>query len=515
MTVLHQHAGTLAELILSSTQRYADRVAFEDDTARITYGELRTQIYQCAHYLESLGLQPGDAVAQLATNRYEFFALAIAIYIKGLVSVTLHSTGSAADHAYIVANCKAKAFVFDSSYRERADHLRQHCPGLRTLVALGECAGYDNMLAALHQQPATPLPVLGDAETIVRIAYTGGTTGKPKGVMLSNRALATNALIDLAVKGFPADMRYLCVAPITHGGGSVILPTLIAGGRVTLLKKFTPDAFFDALEKYDCNTTWVVPTMLYALLDSPRAQTHDWSRFECLVYSAAPTIPARIRQAMELIGPKLVQSYGQTESPNSIFILSKHDHLTLARQGDITATGRASPFLSVAILDDAGHPVPQGERGEVCVRGPLVMSGYYELPEETAKALQGDWLHTGDVAYQDAQGFYHIVDRKKDMIISGGFNVYPKEVEDVIGAHPDVASVAVVGLPDAKWGELVTACIVPKAGAQIDAEQIKLLVKDEKGAVAAPKRVDVLERLPLTALGKIDKKQLRLHLAQA
>ncbi|MBQ0130802.1 MAG: AMP-binding protein [Comamonas sp.] len=514
MNILHQHAGTVAELILSSIQRYESRPAFIGDDHRITYGELGDLIYRTARYLDSLGLQPGDAVVQLATNRHEFFALAMALFIKGLVSVTLHATGSAADHAYIVNDCKAKVLIFDSSYHERATYLGQHCPGLQGMASFGDCEGHTNMLQVVQQQSQAPQSVHGDAETVIRLAYTGGTTGKPKGVMLSNRALLTNTLIDLAVKDLPEHIRYLCVAPITHGGGSMLLPTLARGGSVTLLKKFTPDAFFDALAQHRCNTTWMVPTMLYALLDHPRSRTVDWSHFDCLVYSAAPTIAARIREAMQVIGPKLVQSYGQTEAPNSIFILNKQDHIALSH-GDITATGRASPFLSVSIKDDQGQPVAAGERGEVCVRGPLVMSGYYQLPDATQQALQGDWLHTGDVAYQDAQGFFHIVDRKKDMIISGGFNVYPKEVEDVIGAHPDVAAVAVVGLPDSKWGELVTACIVPKLGAQLDTASIQQLVRDAKGAVAAPKRVDIVDTLPLTALGKIDKKQLRLDLAHA
>jgi len=306
-------------------------------------------------------------------------------------------------------------------------------------------------------------------------------------------------------------VRYLCVAPISHGAGSMVVPTLVQGGRVMLLRSFSVDGVIAAIQRHDCNVTWMVPTMLYALLDSGRTGEVDWSRFHTLVYSGAPTSPSRIRQALTLLGPVLLQSDGQTEAPNDILMLGRDDHARLD-DAALASAGRPSPLIRVALLDDQGREVADGERGEICVRGPLVMSGYHHKPDETAAALVGDWLHTGDVAYKGADGLFHIVDRKKDMIISGGFNVYPNEVEDVVCALPQVAAAAVIGLPDAKWGEMVVADVQLKPGQQLDAEAVVQAVRQAKGAVATPKRVEFIAALPQTALGKIDKKALRAPL---
>jgi fatty-acyl-CoA synthase len=252
----------------------------------------------------------------------------------------------------------------------------------------------------------------------------------------------------------------------------------------------------------------MVPTMLYGLLDSGRTHEVDWSRFHALIYSAAPAAPTRIRQAISMLGPILLQSYGQTEAPNDILILGRNEHANFS-DAQLASAGRPYPTLRVCLLDEAGVEVPDGERGEICVRGSLVMSGYLDKPEETAATFAGDWLHTGDIAYKDKDGLFYIVDRKKDLIITGGFNVYPKEIEDAICSNPVVAAAAVIGIPDPKWGEMVMAYVQLKTGLKISAEQIIEEVRLAKGAVATPKRIEFIDALPLTALGKIDKKSLR------
>jgi fatty-acyl-CoA synthase len=227
-----------------------------------------------------------------------------------------------------------------------------------------------------------------------------------------------------------------------------------------------------------------------------------------LMYGAAPMSPARIREALAVFGPVLAQGYGQTEAPNTILTLTREDH---ARGNDecLSSAGRPYPGLRVALLDDTCNEVETGAVGEICVRGPLVMSGYWKQPELTAEALRGDWLHTGDLAWQYAEGYYYIVDRKKDMIISGGFNVFPKEIEDILTAHPAIASAAVIGVPDPVWGEAVKALVVPRSGARPNADELIALVKQKKGAIYAPKSIDVVDTIPVTVLGKPDKKALR------
>ena len=502
------HGATLADLIVAAIARYPERKAFANDEATVTYAELGTRISQIAQYFDSLGLQPGDTVAQLAVNRFEVFAIIAAVYLRGLRSVTLHAMGSEADHAFVLNDCGARTVIVDAYHRVRGEALRAHCPAVQAWLSLGAIPGYIDVDEALRGFAPQPLQPHGDSERVIRVAYTGGTTGRPKGVMLSNRALATNALIDLSAKEWPAEVRYLCAAPISHGAGSLVVPTLMRGGCVTLTRGFSADGFVDTVNRYRCNVTWLVPTMLYALLDSGRARDVDWSTFHSLIYSAAPTSPARIRQAMDMLGPILIQSYGQTESPNSILIQDKHDHGRLS-DAQLAAAGRPAPLMRVALLDDQGQAVPDGERGEICVRGPLLMSGYLNNPAETAAALAGGWLHTGDIAYRDADGLYYIVDRKKDVIISGGFNVYPKEIEDAICAHPSVAAAAVIGIPDEKWGEKVMAYVQRKHGCEISEDEVTAAAKEAKGAIAAPKNVAFIDALPLTALGKIDKKALR------
>lgn len=501
--------GTVADLLLTAIGRFPERTAFASDEATLSYRQLGQAIASLAQHFDRLGLRPGDTVAQLGVNRWEVFAIVQAAYLRGLRSVTLHALGSAADHAFILADCEARIVVVDASFQARGEALRGQCADVAAWFSLGEIPGFTDLAPVLAAAPSPgPLVPVGDAETIVRVAYTGGTTGRSKGVLLSNRALATNAVIDLAAKDWPADIRYLCVAPISHGGGSLVLPTLMRGGCVTLVRGFATGSFNDAIQRFGCNVTWLVPTMLYTLLDSGRTHEVDWSRFHTLVYSAAPASPARLRQALDLLGPVLVQSYGQTEAPNSLLILNRQDHVGLS-DAQLAAAGRPSPLMQLRLLDDQGREVPRGERGEICVRGPLLMSGYWKREAETAAALDGGWLHTGDIAWQDADGLYYIVDRKKDLVISGGFNVYPKEVEDVLCSHPAVAAAAVIGVPDDKWGELVLACVQLRPGAAVPAELLIALVRDAKGAVAAPKRVEFLPALPLTALGKIDKKALR------
>lgn len=503
------HRGsTLAEVIIKAIAQFPERTAFANDEATVSYDELGKLISKIAQYFDSLGLKPGDTVAQLGVNRFEVFAIIVAVYMRGLRSVTLHALGSEDDHEYVLTDCKAKVVIVDAYHAVRGTALKARCNNVATWLSIGSLTGFTDLYSVIKDYLPEPLTAYGDSEHIIRLAYTGGTTGRSKGVMLSNRALLTNAILDLSTKEWPTEVRYLCVAPISHGAGSLVTPTLMQGGCVTLLRGFSVDGFIEATNRYDCNVTWMVPTMLYALLDSTRTDEVDWSRFHSLIYSGAPASPTRIRQALTLLGPILVQSYGQTEAPNDVLILNRRDHTQLNDE-QLSSAGRPYPLIRVALLDDSGHEVDAGVRGEICVRGPIVMSGYFNKPQETLAAFADDWLHTGDIAYRDSQGLFYIVDRKKDMIITGGFNVYPKEVEDAICVNPAVAAAAVVGVPDTKWGEMVMAYIQLKDGAQLSADEIISQVRVAKGAIAAPKRVEFLPHLPLTALGKIDKKALR------
>jgi len=305
----------------------------------------------------------------------------------------------------------------------------------------------------------------------------------------------------------PDNPRFLAVAPISHVAGTKVLPTLMLGGAVHLVKGFNPDAVLAAIARERINFTLLVPTMIYVLLDHPSLSRTDLSSLELLLYGASPISPSRLFEGLERIGPVFSQLYGQTEC-YPVAVLRKADHDRNAPELALSC-GFPVDGCEVKILDDADQEVAVGEPGEICVRSPYVMAEYWNRPEQTASTLRNGWLHTDDIARADERGYMFILDRKKDMIVSGGFNIYPREVEDVLTTHPSVAMVAVMGAPDEKWGEAVTAFVVARGDLSPTAQELIDLVKQRKGSALAPKRIEFVTSLPLTGVGKIDKKRLR------
>ena len=314
--------------------------------------------------------------------------------------------------------------------------------------------------------------------------------------------------IQMAEWEWPDEVRHLVCTPLSHAGAAFFVPVLLRGGSIVVVPGFDPVKVFEAIQTYRITTIMLVPTMLYILMDHPRIDEFDLSSLETVYYGASAISPARLDEAIGRFGPIFFQFYGQAECPMTITVLRKDEH-TRGDLARLASCGRPVPWLHVALLDDDGNEVAEGDPGEICVRGPLVMGGYWNLPEQTAEAFAGGWLHTGDIARRDAEGYLTIVDRKKDMIVTGGFNVFPREVEDVLGTHEAVAMSAVVGAPDDKWGEAVTALVVLRPGAEVDADTLIELVKTQKGSLHAPKRIDFVDSIPLSPLGKPDKKAIR------
>jgi acyl-CoA synthetase (AMP-forming)/AMP-acid ligase II len=357
----------------------------------------------------------------------------------------------------------------------------------------------------------TPAPLTAGPhgpDDIAWLLYTGGTTGVPKAAMLPERAIAQMMFSVLAGWDLPSEMRYLACAPISHAAGMLTTPTLMRGGTVILQRGFDPGAWLAAVASERATLGLLVPTMIYAVLDHPALARTDLSSLQTIMYGASPMSPARMAEALERIGPVFCQLYGQTECAGVATSLwrAEHDRHDLHR---LTSCGRPIPGVRVSIRDDDGGLVRDGEPGEICLQGPGVMLGYWKQPDLTAAALDGGWLRTGDVAVRDDEGYLYIVDRKKDMIVSGGFNIFPREVEDVLTTHPAVSDVAVIGVPDDKWGEAVKALVVTKPDGRVTADEIIHLVREKKGPVYAPKSVEFLDALPLTPVGKADKKVLR------
>jgi fatty-acyl-CoA synthase len=505
-------AQSVGDLLLHSLSFDLDRpvVTFNDTGRVVTAREYRDVISRYVQVLDSLGLPEGTRVAVLSRNRPEVLFINGALAFVDYCVVPMHPMGSLDDLAYMVEDAHIEMLIFDPNYyQDHARRLQQRLPHLKHLLALGSTeVGKDLTVLSEGFKSGRLTPKRRDPEQVARLVYSGGTTGKPKAIMSSARNNA--AWLDIMLKEWewPSEIRQLACSPLSHGGGAVFMPTMIKRGSMVVLPAFEPTAVLQAIEKHRITSVLLVPTMIYALLDHPRLEDYDLSSLEIIYYGASAISPTRLKEGIERLGPIFFQFYGQAEAPMSVTVMKRveHDPSDLKR---LASCGRPVPWVRVALLNESCEPVADGEAGEICVQGPLLMSGYLNKPEATADAFKGGWLHTGDIAVRDDDGFLRIVDRKKDMIVTGGFNVYPREVEDVLSSHPAVAAAAVIGVPHEKWGEAVKAIVVLRAGAKVTEGELIALVRDKKGVVQAPKSVVFTDRIPVSGLGKPDKKVLR------
>ncbi|MDR3469558.1 MAG: AMP-binding protein [Xanthobacteraceae bacterium] len=502
--------GTAGGLITSALIRFADRPAIADGVTHWTYRELGDAVARFITVFRALGLKKGSAISVLSGNRVETWAAICAAMVMGARYTSLHPLAAEDDQAFIVEDAEIDLLLVEAGkFEARGRAIQRRVPGLKHMRAFGVADGIPDILA--EAAAAAPAPLVDDGEVgdLAFLAYTGGTTGRSKGVMLPHRSLVAMTLALYADWDWPAEIRYLAATPISHAAGVTIFPVMLRGGYTRLVQGFEPEVYGRVVQDEKITATFLVPTLIYALIDNVELRRRvDLSSLEMIVYGAAPMSPDRLREAMAIFGQVFVQLYGQTEVPQVITSMRKIDH-DVARPERLGSCGRANPMLDVKLFDSEMREVAVGEPGEICVRGTLVMDGYWKRPDATAEAFRGGWLHTGDVAVKDAEGFYYIVDRTKDMIISGGFNIYPREVEDALMSHPSVASAAVIGIPDDKWGEAVTAFVVLKQGAVADAAELQAHVKARRGAPWSPKTIDVVAAIPVTGLGKIDRKALR------
>jgi fatty-acyl-CoA synthase len=480
----------------------------------LTVGDARDSTSQFMQALQSLGVKQGSRVATLSTNRPEVLHVAHSIQLLGAVAVPMHPLAGLADHINIILDARIDVLVFDPGrFGERAAELAKQASGMK-LIAFGPSPGAADLceLAAGFKPKLLVAPKV-DGTSVARLTYSGGTTGKPKCLPHTQRAIISAAVIMMAEWEWPSSPRVLSCTPLSHAGSGMILPTLMKQGTILIQPGFEPVAVMQAIQEYRINCMMLVPTMIYALLDHSRFGEFDLSSLETVFYGASSISPARLKEAIQRIGPVFSQFYGQSESPMGLTVLRKADH-DVNDMRRLASCGRPTPWVRLQLFDANDKPVPDGEPGEICVQGPLVMDGYRDNPELTAEVFRNGWLHTGDVAIRDPDGFLRIVDRTKDMIVSGGFNIYPREIEDVIAEHPAVSQVAVIGVPHPKWGEAVKALVVARAGQTPNVEELIAMVATRKGAFQAPKLVELIDAIPQTALGKPDKKALRAKFGQ-
>lgn len=494
-------------------------VAYIQDDRSFTYQEVGELSCRIAHALLSTRLPKGSKGAVWALNDTTAWACALGLWRANMAWIPVGARNSAEENHFVLDNFDCEVLFFQKYFADTIAEIQEDLPLVKHWVCIDGDApavrGSRSLSDWTEGMPHTRPNVAVDLNDVVAISPTGGTTGVPKGVMNTHRSLQT--MIANIMIGCPYDDAHrpvnLAAAPMTHTSGLLSMPTSARGGTVVVLGRPDPTLMLTAIAKHRVTELFLPPTVIYRLLDIPGLQQKvDFSSLKYFLYGAAPMSVEKLKLAIEVFGPVMMGGYGQTEAPGTIALLPPKEHFVngqVAPDERLSSVGRPSPLVHVEVMDDDGQILAQGQTGEICVRGDLVMKGYYNAPEKTAETIVNGWLHTGDIGHIDAEGCLHITDRKKDMIISGGFNVYPSQVEQVIWGHPAVQDCAVIGVPDAQWGEAVKAVVELNQGMSVSADELIALCKDKLGSVMAPKSVDFVAQLPRSAAGKVLKKDVR------
>jgi acyl-CoA synthetase (AMP-forming)/AMP-acid ligase II len=502
---------SLPARIAAVARTHPDRPCLVDGAAQerrgLSFGETWRAIGNAAERLRRAGVGPADKVAVLSPNDLRVVVSTVAVLSLGAAWLPINSRESSATIVALLDRFDCDVLVVHPDLAELANTAQREVPGLRGVLSLDDLTDSATELPELAPRVRDLDPA--DQE-IAAIFPTGGTTGRPKGVTFTHRRLTALAECYASVLARPGDV-YLAAAPLTHVGGRICLSVIASGGTVVVLPGFDERAVLKAVQRHGVTTLTVTSTMLYRLLDCPERPRFDTSSLRSLVYGGGPTAVSRIRQAIEVFGPILEGGYGQTEAPMFITRFRPEDHVVDGRPAPderLRSVGRATAVSEVRIVDDEGRVVPPGTSGRVLVRGPFTMDGYYRDTEATAARRVGGFHSTGDVGFLDDDGFLTLVGRETDLIITGGFNVYPAEVENVVAAQPGVRECAVFGLPDDRWGEVVVAVVSAEAGVRLDPDELRGQVRSLLGGVKTPKRIEVVEELPRNDTGKILKRVL-------
>lgn len=482
----------IGSLIRRAARQFGDRPCLIEGERRVSFAEFDRMTDRLGHGLRALGLRPGDRVGVLLPNSVECLVAYYALAKAGLVRVSMNTRETLASHAYKLADSGARAVIHEGA------------AGLPAEIDIGPGA----LEALIASGADRPCAVDRGLEAPYRLGYTGGTTGQPRAVTLTTRGelAELSAFLTDLVPDIRAGDTFLHAAPIAHASGAFFLPCLARGAASLIMPRFDAARFLELAEASGASLTFLVPTQLALVLAEPgmeRARTG----FRRIAYGASPIAPAVYARAEARFGRVFAQTYGQAESPMVITCLKPEEH---DRAG---SCGRPFTIADVAVFDEEGRELPPGETGEVVCRGPQLMAGYWNRPEETARAFRGGWLHTGDIGRMDEAGFFYLLDRKNDMLISGGFNVYPREVEDVLLAFPGVTEAAVVGLPDEVWGDRVVAVVAGAPG--LDRDALLAHARDRLAGWKRPKAVEIWPDLPKSAANKILRREVRARLLAA
>jgi acyl-CoA synthetase (AMP-forming)/AMP-acid ligase II len=513
----------LADSLKKACKFFPHKEAIVCGSRRWTYEEFFGRLSRFSAYLEAAGIEKGDRVAILHPNCHCYLEVYYAVALRGAVTVPLNHRLSAGELVMIMNDAGAKALVADPRFRQTVDHIRTDLPTVARIIWTGDDAselpdgGRDLRYEGIVAGVPAPLSEVDVAEgDIAQIYYTSGTTGRPKGVMLTHKNVTVHALGTIAELQLTDRDVWLHAAPLFHLADAWATWAITwVGGTHVLVGEFDSQAVLTTMEREKVTLTNLIPTMLNMLVHHPGVEDHDYRHLRVLLSGGSPIAPEVVRRIVETFHCDYIQTYGMTETSPYLTMSVLKGHLleeSAAEQLRFKAkTGREFVAVELRVVDDAGQDIAKDEVevGEIIVRGDTVTPGYWQLPEETEKAFKDGWLRTGDMAVMDAEGYVTIVDRKKDVIITGGENVYSTEVEHILYMHPAVMECAVVGVPDAKWGETVKGIVVIKSGHKVTEEELIRFCKDSIARYKAPKSIDFVPVLPKTGSGKIEKRKLR------
>jgi acyl-CoA synthetase (AMP-forming)/AMP-acid ligase II len=481
---------------------------------RHTYGEMHRLTHRLAGAMHASGLKHQEPVAIMSPNHGAILTALLGLWRAGAVWIPVNTRNALDANIAYLNYVRAGWLFYHSSLAEDARRVQREVSSIRRLICLDAADGeHPSLDAFMLPEGAPDAPDLGDPvgnpDELTAIIATGGTTGPAKGVRIMNRSWGT--LMETIGNLMPADNPVcLACAPLTHAAGPVAMAAVAMGATISVLPGFDAEDVMRAIQRDRVTHMFLPPTALYAMLAHPNVRDYDYSSLRYFLLAGSPVSPDKLRQAVEIFGECMCQSYGQTECHMIATWLPPHEVAAAARGEHperLASCGKASYSVRVELMDDDGNILPTGEVGEIVARGGIVGGGYFEMPEATAEATAHGWHHTGDVGRRDEHGYYYIVDRKKDMVVSGGFNVYSAEVEGAIMELDAVAEAAIIGIPHEKWGEQVHAVVVKRS--EIDAAAIIAHAKARLGSVQAPKTVEFVDAIPRTAAGKMDKKALR------
>lgn len=504
----------LKDLYNKSLPLVQQKIAIRFNENEISYKELERQSNRLANAFIQNGIQVETPVALIMSNCIEFPISDIAIMKAGAVKVPLNDMLGEKEILYMLENSSSKAAIVGPNFYSLIAKIQSQLPHLEFVIGITDSVpeGFISWNDFVNGMPEVPPDVNVKPSNRAAISYTGGTTGLPKGIVQNQQNLVMNLYSHLIELEIEEQDNILLMSPLPHSAGKFVQTGLLKGATLFITDKFDPLRALSMMEKHRITVTFMVPTMIYRLIDAIDENNLDVSKnkIKMIAYAAAPILEERLKQGLEKFGPVFFQFYGQSECPNFITRLNKSDHtLDPEKIHRLRSCGTPALMSNVRIVNEKGIELPAGEQGEIIVQSPYVMVGYHNLPDKTAETIVDGWLHTGDIGKIDEDGYVYLLDRKNDMIVSGGMNVYSTEVENVIMQFPGIRQVAVIGIPHHDWGEQVLALVIPDSNHPPQKEEVFQFCKENLAKYKQPKEIIFMEDFPLTTYGKLDKKALR------